>query len=353
MQPTGNPKEKPKGYPRSGLGLSRTSCLTLFLLAAALLLMFFIWGIRTLPRPIQATKIVVLVTATLTERTSIAPITPTSSPTPLPVATKSLAGKIAFLRRKLTADIRPFIINADGTDMHQIDNNNRPMNWASSTPKWSLDGKKITYTDGGSPATVHVINADGTVDFSASDIGDVVYPSWSPDNSHIAVQVGWDGNSSKIVVIDAKGDHNHVELTDGAYPSWSPDGKHILFQAARDGKSTIYVMDPDGSHQVQLTTYGAEGWPSWSPDGQLIAYSSLVGVGLQQLYTMRPDGSHTTKLTVHGQNYMPTWSADSKYIAFYAYRDDQYAQIYVINVDGTNEQKLTNEGDNYQPFWIP
>jgi len=36
-------------------------------------------------------------------------------------------------------------------------------------------------------------------------------------------------------------------------PVWSPDGKHIAFHSTRDGDEEIFVMNPDGTNQTQLT----------------------------------------------------------------------------------------------------
>ncbi len=51
------------------------------------------------------------------------------------------------------------------------------------------------------------------------------------------------------------------------YPSWSPDGSKITFASNRDGNNEIYVMDADGSNQVNLTNnvWGNDNAPDWGP----------------------------------------------------------------------------------------
>jgi len=45
-----------------------------------------------------------------------------------------------------------------------------------------------------------------------------------------------------------------------------PRRPQIAFTSERDGNYEIYVMDADGSNQINLTNYPADdGSPSWSP----------------------------------------------------------------------------------------
>ncbi len=76
-----------------------------------------------------------------------------------------------------------------------------------------------------------------------------------------------DGND-EIYVIDTDGS-NQVNLTNNAAhdfgPVWSPDGSKIAFWSERDGNIEIYVMDTDGSNQVNLTNNAAHDLnPVWS-----------------------------------------------------------------------------------------
>jgi TolB protein len=44
------------------------------------------------------------------------------------------------------------------------------------------------------------------------------------------------------------------------------DGDQIAFQSGRDGNDEIYVMNADGTGQVNLTNNAAsDTWPAWSP----------------------------------------------------------------------------------------
>jgi TolB protein len=49
-------------------------------------------------------------------------------------------------------------------------------------------------------------------------------------------------------------------------PAWSPDGRKIAFVRDKLGHGELYVVNPDGSGQQNLTRSAAnEGWLAWSP----------------------------------------------------------------------------------------
>ena len=48
-------------------------------------------------------------------------------------------------------------------------------------------------------------------------------------------------------------------------PDWSPDGKQIVFASTRERNSEIYVMNADGTVQVNITNNpGDDFLPVWS-----------------------------------------------------------------------------------------
>ena len=46
---------------------------------------------------------------------------------------------------------------------------------------------------------------------------------------------------------------------------WSPDDSKIVFQTNRTGNYEIFIMNADGSEQVNLTNSSVDDyWPSWA-----------------------------------------------------------------------------------------
>jgi Tol biopolymer transport system component len=87
-------------------------------------------------------------------------------------------------------------------------------------------------------------------------------------------------------------------------PAWSPDGSKIVFVSNREenkahfsnDENDVYIMNPDGSGQTNLTTSSANDYfPRWSSDGQ-IAFVSFRD-GNAEIYIMSADGSGQTNLT--------------------------------------------------------
>ena len=134
----------------------------------------------------------------------------------------------------------------------------------------------------------------------AQAAGGVAAATVPGENGKIAFVRELDGNSD-IFVMDADGS-NQVNLTNhpaGDFaPAWSPDGRRIAFTTGRDGNSEIYLINPDGTNLVNLTKHPArEAEPVWSPDGKHIAFVS-DGAGVANgIFVMAADGTARTRLT--------------------------------------------------------
>lgn len=137
-------------------------------------------------------------------------------------------------------------------------------------------------------------------------------------------------------------------------PTWSPDGTRIAFRTRRDGNDEIYVMNADGSCQVNLTRDAVSDWsPAWSPDGARIAFARFFDNNrYTDVAVMNVDGSGLQRLTTASGEY-PAWSPDGNRIAFASARDGNY-EIYVMNADGANQTRLTNNpAYDMSPVWSP
>jgi len=175
---------------------------------------------------------------------------------------------------------------------------------------------------------IYVMNADGSglVNLTPGPARGSE-PAWSPDGSQIAFRSEVDGFVD-IWVMEVDGS-NAMKLTDlealptGLYldayePAWSPDGARIAFAGPgmNDGPR-IWVMDADGSNLTMLTEYEPyyHAWrPSWSPDGTRIAFWAYKGFAegpekSYEIYVMDADGSNEVNLTNYaGYDVTPTWS---------------------------------------------
>lgn len=101
----------------------------------------------------------------------------------------------------------------------------------------------------------------------------------------------------------------------------APTTPKILFTSTQDGNYEIYIMNPDGSEQVNLTRHRASDVGAvWSPTGEQILFvSDRQGTGVRDLYLMDPDGANVRrvfkrKTTAWRSN--ATWSPDGKQFAY-------------------------------------
>ena len=99
----------------------------------------------------------------------------------------------------------------------------------------------------------------------------------------------------------------------------APTTPKILFTSRRDGNLEVYMMNSDGSEQVNLTQHPAlDLQAAWSPTGEQILFVS-DREGTRDLYVMDADGSNVQpvfKEKTHVWRTAPTWSPDSKQFAY-------------------------------------
>ncbi len=121
---------------------------------------------------------------------------------------------------------------------------------------------------------------------------------------------------------------------DDLAPAWAPDSTRIAFETIRDGNGEIYVMNADGSNEVNISGHPADdGAPAWSPDGTMIAFESLRD-GQEEIYLMNADGSEQERLTTGpGLKLAPSWSEDGKEIVFTRIEGDSNADGVIDSSD--------------------
>jgi Tol biopolymer transport system component len=128
----------------------------------------------------------------------------------------------------------------------------------------------------------------------------------------------------------------------------------IAFSRAQGGQTNLWLMNPDGSGQLNLTSGLAstfETQPVFSPDGQRLAYISEADV-----FVIGSDGSSPTNLTNSSapEEQDPDFSPDGRRIAFARF-DGPAAEILTVNADGSGLTPITQttEVSESQPSFSP
>ncbi len=143
-----------------------------------------------------------------------------------------------------------------------------------------------------------------------------------------------------------------------AFPLFAkaPITPKILFSSSRDGNWEVYMMNPDGSEQVNLTQHRADDMSAvWSPRGDKILFvSNRQGTGVRDLYLMDPDGSNVRRVfkrRARGQRTNPTWSPDGKQFT-YSYVDwDRWEFGLYLGTFGEEDAEELPDGNS--PDWSP
>ena len=128
----------------------------------------------------------------------------------------------------------------------------------------------------------------------------------------------------------------------------APETAKIVFTSNREGNSEIYIMNPDGSDQINLTQHRAKDFaPVWSPTGEQILFTSDRG-GIEDLYLMDADGTNVRQVfqKLIGREF-PTWSPDGKAFAYHRFNK---LSIYIASIDRKDEEELTK---GLFPTWSP
>ena len=168
-------------------------------------------------------------------------------------------------------------------------------------------------------------------------------------NGKIAVERGNETAESDIYVVDPDGT-DEVNLThnggNNRVIAWSPDGSRVAFRSDGDGSDNyydIFVAPADGSGPVRLTYLENAGNPAWSPDGASITFVN------DYLYTIGADGTGLRRLSDLVRAEAPVWSPDGRKIVFKVDTVTRW-DLYVVNRDGSGLRRLTDDADEF-PAW--
>lgn len=247
------------------------------------------------------------------------------------------------------------------------------------SPRLSADGRKLAYVGLGGSDRLFLLDLVQGETRSLHEFGpdeQVADMAWSPDGTRIALvveEVLPDSRPKFIHVLNVStGEMQRITHT-GRENSvdWSPDGSRILFARSsgplkedkRFISNDLYLVNPDGSHETQLTKDGLSMEGAWSPDGNHVAFTSYEPSdgGQTDIYVMDADGTERTRLTHDpGMDYYPVWSPDGSRILFVSRRTDgpptgaSSCHLMVIGIDGSKEASIIRDPSHIcgaDPSW--
>jgi len=117
---------------------------------------------------------------------------------------------------------------------------------------------------------------------------------------------------------------------------WSPDGQRVIFAKSND-RSAVYLASADGSDETALPFVATE----WSPDSKQIIYQKVIGSN-SEVFVYSLETRESKNISNNPAfDADPSFSPDGKQITFVSDRDGNI-EIYVMNADGSNVRRLTN-----------
>jgi len=242
---------------------------------------------------------------------------------------------------KLQSSEQICIMDADGSNYHRLTLDDNYRHFYSSL---SPDGKSVVYS-GFDPQSRRFEIYDYDLSKSTTkpltdNFGDLNGPEISPDLKTIVfTRYTTDPNHPTLWLMDREGGNYRQVSTISAWdPTWSPDGTRILFASDKDGLDQLFVVNVDGSRLTKVSNLPAlRGRSDWSQKNLIVTYSG--GPWAREIYIMNPDGSNQHQVSPSGGDSQgPSFSPDGNWIAFTAYfdkiNDINGCEIYIMRIDG-------------------
>jgi Tol biopolymer transport system component len=285
-----------------------------------------------------------------------------------PAPRSSLHGRIAYSTRG--GDI--WVMNANGSGRRRVTRSGRGIDF---DPDLAPNGQRIVFrtSRGRYAPDTHGIGLEGIfiVDVRTRRERQIqprtggLFPAWSPDGRKIAFSglPRSGGRVDTIHLMNPDGSHVVDLGPPGECATWSPDNSKLMYCShPGDGNWAVWVMDAGGSNRRQLTDptliepAGAHGdYPgAWSPDGARIVYSSDVD-GDRELFLMNADGSSRHRLThLRGADGAQAWLPDGRIVFAHFRGDEPLPHWYLIRPDGSGLRSLPHLYGAGEPIdWLP
>lgn len=313
-------------------------------------------------------------------------------------------GRIAFVRdsESTGGETALMISNVDGTDERILAQHKGTSYFNNSGPAWSPDGETISCGAGIDPDGIYETLVSVSVKHGTERqigekgwIGGVNRVSWLRDGSGLLVNASSDlttgsqiwyveypsgevrritndlthyGTDSLTITSDLttvgavqqdqtvnfwlmmlnEDARSARQITKGkfSYPAglaWTPDGK-IAFPRRTGEMQDLWIMDPDGTNQRQLTAdVPWEAFPMYSPDGRYLVVNSDRANNVSHIWRFDADGTHPKQLTFgNTADFAPVFTTDGQWVLFAGWRSGRVA-TWKVFIDGGEPVQLAQQ----------
>ncbi len=256
------------------------------------------------------------------------------------------------------------------------------------TPRWSPDGKRLTYEfhdpaadlrgvhivpfEGGKAGPAVRVEPDTALEsgFGAKKNPPVKDLTWHPKGrSFVYCSTG--GRHMFNIYMDGEGNLTASEAYGGGnkiQPTFSPDGRYLAFAKEEMDGGDVFMVDiynlEAGPKKMTETEEDTSYQPRFSPDGKTLLFTRMVEAqSSNDLFIItdleNPKGS-TRKLTDwKGDELNAGFSPDGKWVALFSNRDQKDPKrfdLWIVKPDGSGAKKLATDvlkPDRSNPVWTP
>ncbi|HTC68972.1 MAG TPA: cell wall-binding repeat-containing protein, partial [Acidothermaceae bacterium] len=208
------------------------------------------------------------------------------------------------------------IANADGTNAHVVWDDSLGVLSADLgfLPQWAADGSAIVFNtfpvgctsclETGSPNQVWIVNADGTGVHQVLNANGIEHVTWSPDGL-------WLGGDGLERVHPDGTSRTQLGSGLGGAPVWSPDGSAIAYTGGVGTNTAISIANADGSNARAVVTDPSLASSNyfdvqWLPDGSGLVFEVQTSTA-SLIKTVKVDGTGL-RTVVNGQDpVVPTY----------------------------------------------
>lgn len=273
--------------------------------------------------------------------------------------------QVAFLRAFGEAYYELFVMPLVGGAWRQLTFNKTGI--AGLT--WNAAGDKIIYpattTDQATNLWQISPAGDDAPERIAINAKNITNPAVSVDGRTLAFIEGTYETNIWRIASDSSARKLIASNRDEHSPVIAPDGNRIAFVSNRTGTNQVWIADPDGKNQRQLTGINtapvslaaqtrerqtptetpapAAGSPRFSPDNRFVAYDSQVN-GNGEIFVVSVEGGAPRRFTTDAaQDILPAWSHDGRFIYFCSNRGGSY-EIWKMASEGSAAVQVTKHG---------
>lgn len=218
--------------------------------------------------------------------------------------------------------------------------------------RFSPSGDRIAYSssDGNGPATIRLMDPDGSNSMVLLEKYYSEALAWSPDGKRIAFgsqalyKDFYSWTDIFTVNVEAKSIKAITSGVRGRDPEYKPDGSEIIFVANNLSNNDLAVARIDETIRYltdnrDFTQYST---PRFSPSGKQLAVGVWQPGGYRDILLLSPDAQNSKRVTADlHMDRDPTWAPDGRHLIFSSDRSG-ISNLYAYDTETARYYRVTN-----------